>query len=109
MAYLNSRPRTPEVCPVCGEDVPPKSLACPECGADHNTGWKKDAYTYDGLDLPDDEFSYDEFVEKEFGNPSAPKAVGIKPIWWVTTFILLAAYFVLKLFWVFKIPEAAAP
>jgi hypothetical protein len=109
MAYLNSRPRTPKVCPVCGEDVPPKSLACPECGSDHNTGWKEDAHTYDGLDLPDDDFSYDEFVEKEFGKNRGTKAVGIKPIWWVATFILLAAYFVLKLFWIFQIPEATAP
>ena len=105
MAYLNSRPRTPEVCPVCGEDVPPKALACPECGADHNTGWKKDAYTYDGLDLPDgdDDFNYEEFVEKEFGKGSGPKAVGIKPIWWVTAIVLLAAYFVFKMLWIFNL------
>ena len=52
MAYANSRPRTPKVCPVCGEDVPRRALACPECGADHNSGWKEDAYNEDGLDLP---------------------------------------------------------
>ncbi|RBP42637.1 hypothetical protein DES53_106346 [Roseimicrobium gellanilyticum] len=94
MAYLNSKPRTPEVCPVCGEDVPPKSLACPECGSDHNTGWKKDAYTYDGVDLPDDdEFNYDEFVEQEFGKGSAsPKPAGIKTLWWVTAIVLLLAW-----------------
>ena len=89
MAYLNSRPRTPEVCPVCGEDVPPKALACPECGADHRSGWKADADLNDGLDLPDDEFNYEEFVENEFGSPIRPK--GIHPGWWVTAVILLAA------------------
>ena len=102
MAYLNSRPRTPEVCPVCGENVPPRSLACPECGADHNTGWKKDACTYDGLDLPDDDFNYKDFKEKEFGRGSGPKAVGIKPIWWVTAIVLLAVYLVLKMFAVLR-------
>jgi hypothetical protein len=92
MAYLNSRPRTPKVCPVCGEDVPPKALACPECGSDHNTGWKRNAGTYDGLDLPDDDdFNYEEFVENEFGDGSASKRTGLKPIWWVTAVVLLAA------------------
>lgn len=98
MAYLNSRPRTPEVCPVCGEDVPPKSLACPECGSDHRTGWKKDADIYDGVDVTDgDDFNYDEFVEREFGENQSPKPAGIKVVWWVTAIVLLIA-FVLTLF-----------
>lgn len=92
MAYLNSRPRTPKVCPVCGEDVPPRALACPECGADHNSGWKEDA-NLDGLDLPDEEFDYNEFGEKEFGSKVVP--TGMKPIWWITGIILLLAMIVL--------------
>jgi hypothetical protein len=93
MAYLNSRPRTPEVCPVCGEDVPPKSLACPECGSDHNTGWKESADTYDGVDVTDrDDFDYDEFVEREFGENPSPKPAGIKAVWWVTAIVLLIAF-----------------
>ena len=55
MVRKNSRPQTPAVCPVCGEDVPPRALACPECGADHRSGWKIGAYENDALDLPDDE------------------------------------------------------
>jgi len=89
MPYLNSRPRTPEVCPVCGEEVPPRALACPECGADHNSGWKRGALDDDGLDLPDQEFDYDDFVKREFGG--AMKAAGVKPIWWITGILLLAA------------------
>jgi hypothetical protein len=81
------RKRTPKVCPVCGEDVPPKALACPECGACHNSGWKEDADTYDGLDLPDDEFDYDEYVKKEFGDDQGP-AQG-NAIWWVTALVIL--------------------
>ena len=88
MAYLNSRPRTPKVCPVCGEDVPPRALACPECGADHNSGWKPDA-DLDGLDLPDEEFDYDQFVAEEFG--TGRRKGDIKPIWWITAVILLGA------------------
>jgi hypothetical protein len=88
MAYLNSRPRTPEVCPVCGEDVPPRALACPECGADHNSGWREGALDDDGLNLPDGEFDYEEFVEKEFGTGGRS---GIKPVWLITAFVLLMA------------------
>ncbi len=92
MAYLNSRPRTPKVCPVCSEDVPPKALACPECGSDHNTGWKKDAGHADGLDLPDDDdFSYEEYVEREFGGSSPAKRSGLKPLWWFTGVAILLA------------------
>lgn len=46
--------KSPAVCPVCGEDVPPRAKACPECGADERSGWKEDAHLYDGLDLPDE-------------------------------------------------------
>jgi len=95
MAYLNSRPRTPETCPVCGESVPPKALACRECGADHNSGWKPDA-DLDGLALPDEEFNYDEFVPNEFGSG---KSSGIKPVWWITAAFLLLALIAL---WIFQ-------
>ena len=89
MAYLNSRPRTPKVCPVCGEDVPAGALACPECGADHQSGWRPGALDDDGLDLPGEEFDYDAFVKEEFGGKQ--KSAGIRPLWWITAIILLAA------------------
>jgi hypothetical protein len=82
-----SRPPAPEVCPVCGEDVPRNALACRECGADHNTGWRDDAHVHDGLDLPDDEFNYDEFIKREFGSSALPP--GVKTVWWITGIILL--------------------
>jgi hypothetical protein len=86
-----ARPRLepPEICPVCGEDVPRRSLACPTCGADHNSGWRIDADAHDTLDLPDDDdFDYDEFVRREFSSSAKPP--GIKTIWWITAIILLA-------------------
>lgn len=89
MPYMNSKPRTPEVCPVCGEDVPRGALACPECGADHDSGWREGADISDGLDLPggDEKFVYDEFLEREFG--SSPKPEGVKTIWWITAIVLI--------------------
>jgi hypothetical protein len=89
------RPRTPEICPVCGEDVPRNALACPECGADHNSGWKEDADTYGGVDLPEDDFQYDEFIKQEFGSPARP--TGIKMIWWIAGVILVIALFLIYL------------
>ena len=82
----NMRQESPAVCPVCGEDVLRGALVCPECGADHNSGWREDAGSYDGVDLPD-EFDYDEFTRREFG--SSPKPPGISAIWWITAIVLL--------------------
>lgn len=69
--------------------MPRNALACPECGADHEGGWKEDSEVYDGLDLPAEDFDYDEFVKEEFGD--GPKSHGIKPIWWITALVLLIA------------------
>jgi uncharacterized membrane protein YvbJ len=84
------KPGAPDICPVCGEDVPRGSLACPECGAEHNSGWREDADTYDGVDVPDRDFNYDEFVRNEFG--SAPKPAGIKTGWWIAAIILILIF-----------------
>jgi len=92
-AGKRTRLRTPEVCPVCGEDVPPGALACPECGADHNSGWREDAGDYDALDLNDEEFDYNRFVQEEFGSPLKP--AGIKTVWWITALVVLLALTVL--------------
>ena len=92
-AKKSKKTRPPEVCPACGEDVPPDALACPECGADHNSGWREDADTYDAVDLPDEDFNYDEFVKREFG--SSPKAVAIKAVWWITAILLIVAFIVI--------------
>ena len=78
--------QSPEICPVCGEDVPAGALACPECGADEKSGWREDAERYDGVDLPD-EFDYDEFARREFG--TSPKPPSISVAWWVTAIVLL--------------------
>ncbi|MBI3985586.1 MAG: zinc ribbon domain-containing protein [Lentisphaerae bacterium] len=76
----------PNPCPVCGAAVPASALACPECGADHETGWNGDKTVYDGLDLPDGEFDYDDFVNREFGDP---RKTGRGRMWaWLVALVL---------------------
>ena len=89
--------KPPAICPVCSEDVPPNALACPACGADYNSGWREDADTYDGVNLPED-FDYDDFTRREFGSSSA-KPTGLHAVWWVTAIVLVLAllYVVFKL------------
>jgi hypothetical protein len=75
-------------CPSCGADVPPKARACPECGSDEQTGWSEEAAS-SGLDLPDPDFNYEEFVQSEFG-AKKPMPRGIKWYWWVVAALLAA-------------------
>ena len=86
MAKLTA-PKTPGMCPGCGEEVPRGAVACSECGADHNSGWREEAESDDALGVLEDDFDYEEFVEQEFG--SSPKPAGIKPVWWMTAIILV--------------------
>ena len=84
----------PDICPSCGAEVPPKAKACPECGADEQTGWSEAARA-DGLDLPEENFDYNDFVKREFGGPNAVPR-GIHWFWWV---IGLAVAVILVAMW----------
>jgi hypothetical protein len=77
----------PEICPNCGAEVPRGARACPECGSDEKTGWSEDAHT-GGLDLPEENFDYDDFVKREFGGKS-PVPRGVRWWWWVVAVALL--------------------
>ena len=79
---------SPDVCPHCGAVVPPKAKACPACGSDETTGWSEAAGT-DDLGLPDEQFDYKDFVEREFG-ASTPKPRGMTWLWWSVALLLLA-------------------
>jgi hypothetical protein len=80
---------TPDVCPNCGAEVPPKARACPQCGSDEQTGWSDHAHV-GGLNLPDESFDYDEYAEREFGGGRA-RPYGIRWFWWsVALFTALA-------------------
>ena len=83
---------TPETCPNCGAEIPARAKACPECGSDEQTGWSEQAHT-DSLDLPDENFDYDEFVEREFGEPKkSPVPRGLHWFWWVVAILLITAF-----------------
>jgi RNA polymerase subunit RPABC4/transcription elongation factor Spt4 len=82
----------PETCPNCGAIVPPKAKACPQCGADDQTGWS-DSATADRLGIPDDNFDYNRFVREEFGPPTA-KPRGIRWLWWATAIALVGLFLV---------------
>lgn len=71
-------PSPPSECAQCGADIPPRALACPECGADERTGWRETSI-YDGLDLPDLEDS------------PAPSRGGLRWYWMFAAALVLAA------------------
>jgi hypothetical protein len=82
----------PEICPNCGGEVPPKAKACPECGSDEATGWSERAGAQ-RLDLPDDEFDYDEFVKEEFGEEKrAVRPRGVNWFWWLIALVVIVAF-----------------
>jgi hypothetical protein len=78
------------ICPHCGAEVPAKARACPECGSDEQTGWAEDAAT-GTLDLPDDQFDYQDYLKREFGQPS-PVPAGIHWFWWVVGLALVGVF-----------------
>ena len=80
----------PEICPNCGANVPRDAKACPECGSDEQTGWSEETHV-DGIDLPDDNFDYDDFVKREFeGKTPVPR--GMHWFWWLVAVIILGAF-----------------
>jgi len=85
----------PEVCPNCGAEVPPNAKACPACGSDEQTGWSEQAHE-GRLDLPDENFDYDDFVKREFGG-AKPVPRGIPWFWWVIALVVLGLFLVLYL------------
>ena len=82
---MKKRFTPPDICPVCGEEVPRNAVACLECGADERSGWKEDADVYDGLDLPDEAYGDTSYVRREFRGPPKPHVHGI----WIATAVLL--------------------
>jgi RNA polymerase subunit RPABC4/transcription elongation factor Spt4 len=81
---------TPETCPNCGADVPRKAKSCPACGADEQTGWSDSAYA-DRLNIPDDNFNYQDYVKREF-TPARVKPRGIHWLWWITALALIVFF-----------------
>ena len=84
---------TPEFCPNCGSEVAQNARSCPECGSCEETGWSQEA-AVSGLGLPEEEFSYSEFVGREFG-PEPRKPAGISWFWWVIGVVVLGTILVM--------------
>lgn len=81
---------TPDICPNCGEVVPPKAKACPECGSDEKTGWSDDARA-DQLGIPTENFDYNEYIRREF---EEEKQQGNRKTLWIITAAVLVLLFV---------------
>ena len=79
--------RMTKVCPNCGADVAAGAQACPECGSCDRTGWGEEAH-YGGGDLPEEEFDYDDFIQREFGEGGRPR--GALSWFWLAVSALLA-------------------
>lgn len=82
--------KPPGQCPVCGEWVPRGAAACDDCGACARSGWKAEAASYDGTDLPDEDFDYDDFIQREFGVGSKGRpSLSKEQFWRLVAAILL--------------------
>lgn len=87
------------LCPSCGHEVR-VGADCPGCpkqgaiktrkrrakAAPRRRSWEQDSY-YDGMDLPDEDFDYDDFVAREFGAPH--QRLRVKWYWWVLGIIMI--------------------
>lgn len=83
-------------CPFCDREVH-VGQPCPGCAKKttpprraprKKKSWEQDAAAA-GLDLPDDDFDYDEFVAREFGR--APhRQLAVKWYWWLLGVAVLA-------------------
>lgn len=85
-------------CPECGADVSPNALGC-RCGARKVDGQWVASETYDGVDLPDEEdFDYDEFVAREFGEGKSEKSFR-EVFWWLVALLTLIAFVWISFGW----------
>jgi hypothetical protein len=82
-------------CPFCDREVR-VGRPCPGCAKKRKPvkkpakkSWEQDSAA-DGLDLPDEDFDYNDFVASEFGH--APhRRIGVKWYWWLLGVAALAA------------------
>lgn len=66
-------------CDGCGKRVRTNALRCHHCG-----------YEFDAVDAQEDDFDYDEFLEREFGHKRARKP---RPWWWYVAWLVLVVMF----------------
>lgn len=73
-------------CPHCGANVLVSAKFCRECGADDQSGWSDDGEHYDSEADAEDDFNYDEFVQREFPDQAPPSQ---KNLWLVVLIVVL--------------------
>jgi len=88
---------TPEICPNCGAEVPRHAKACPECGSDEQTGWSEEAHA-SSLDLPEENFDYQDFVKREFGE-KGPVPRGLHWFWWAVATLIAVGLIIMWVRW----------
>lgn len=91
-------------CPTCGKSLSPNARSCGGCGARREGGDWFRPDSYDGLGIDDEDFDYDEFLRREFGDSRAGgrnwflRMTPKERMWWITAVILLIA-FILAFVW----------
>jgi hypothetical protein len=80
------------VCPCCGADVKAGKDFCRECGASDDFGWGHEGLRDDEVEggyAGDDDFDYQQFVDREFGNTTEPLALLRNRTLYVTIIVLV--------------------
>lgn len=75
------------LCPFCGSDVRVGN-PCSGCAKKSKKRPWEQPTSQDGLDLPDDDFDYDDFVEHEFGK-LPHRGLRLPWYWWALGIFLL--------------------
>ena len=83
--FCDREVRVGKPCPGCAKKIQPPRPA-------KSKPWHQDA-SADGLDLPDEDFDYDEFVAREFGR-TPHRQLGVKWYWWLLGVAVLAGMIV---------------
>ena len=78
-------------CPECGADVSPNARGCSSCGARKENGQWLRSENYDGLGIDEDDFDYEDFIEREFGSGQRRKTPKEK-FWWVMAVFVLIVF-----------------
>jgi uncharacterized membrane protein YvbJ len=70
-------------CPHCGAEIPADAKFCRHCGSSDSDGWRDE----DPHDAHDDDFDYEEYVQREF--PDTVANTQTPPLWRLVAVVLL--------------------
>jgi hypothetical protein len=84
------------LCPFCGSDVR-VGIPCLGCAKKTKKRSWEQPPSQDGLDLPDDDFDYDDFIQREFGK--LPHRRFHLPWYWWALGVCLILTLLISVFW----------